>query len=70
LRATKERGFLRESSDMNGGDDELLPIRGGQRGGGSVDRVARGSASKRSAGAKATPPAKSKEKVRKSRRRS
>jgi ribonuclease R len=70
LRATKERGFLRESSEMKGGDEELLPSRGGQRGGGSVDRVARGPVSKRSSGAKVAPPAKGKDKARKSRRRS
>jgi ribonuclease R len=70
LRATKERGFLREVGDFKGGDDELLASRGGSRGLGAVERTARGPGSKRSAGTKASPPAKAKDKVRKSRRRS
>jgi ribonuclease R len=69
LRSTKERGFLRETVDLKGSDDELVPSRGVQRGGGSMDRVVRGTASKRSASTKALPPAKGKDKVRKSRRR-
>jgi ribonuclease R len=70
LRATKERGFLRDSVDLKGGDDELEPGRGGPRGLGAVDRVPRGASSKRSANAKASSPAKAKDKSRKSRRRS
>jgi ribonuclease R len=70
LRTTKERGFLRESVDLKGGDDELEPGRGGPRGLGAVDRVPRGASSKRSANAKALSPAKAKDKSRKSRRRS
>jgi ribonuclease R len=70
LRATKERGFLRESADLKGGDDELEAGRGGPRGLGAADRAKRSPASQRSASSKTAPPTKGKDKARKSRRRS
>jgi ribonuclease R len=70
LRSTKERGYLRESVDLKGGDDELEAGRGGPRGLGAADRAKRSPASKRSASAKAATAPKGKDKARKSRRRS
>jgi ribonuclease R len=70
LRATKERGFLRESADLKGGDDELEAGRGGPRGLGAADRAKRSPASQRSASSKTASPTKGKDKARKSRRRS
>jgi ribonuclease R len=70
LRSTKERGFLRESADLKGDDDDLATGRGGQRGLGAADRAKRSPTVKRSASANAASPAKGKDKARKSRRRS
>jgi ribonuclease R len=70
LRSTKERGFLRESLALKGGDDELEAGRSGPRGLGAADHAKRSPASKRSASSSAASPLKAKDKARKSRRRS
>jgi ribonuclease R len=68
-RSSKERGFLREASSAKGLDDELDLGRSGGHGVGAGGRPAKRAASKRPV-AQPAQPAKSKDKARKSRRRS
>jgi ribonuclease R len=68
-RSSKERGFLREASSAKGLDDELDLGRSGSHGVGAGGRPAKRAASKRPV-AQPAQPAKSKDKARKSRRRS